>query len=77
MVSWVGLALTFRKRYDAFKSVDISDGIVNPIYRYGVEITPDDNPLGWKGLVLGIPKLYHMLKVGGGWGGGWLDSAKI
>ena len=45
MVSWVGLALTFRKRYDAFKSVDISDGIVNPIYRYGVEITPDINPI--------------------------------
>ena len=27
------------------KSVDIWDGIVNPIYEYGVEITPDVNPI--------------------------------
>ena len=27
------------------KSVDIWDGIVNPIYRYGVEITPDINSI--------------------------------
>ena len=26
------------------ESVDIWDGIANPIYRYGVEITPDINP---------------------------------
>ena len=26
------------------KSVGIGDGIVNPIHRYGVEITPDINP---------------------------------
>ena len=26
------------------KSVGIWDGIVNPIHRYGVEITPDINP---------------------------------
>ena len=26
-------------------SVDICDGIVNPIYRYVVEITPNINPL--------------------------------
>ena len=27
------------------KSFDIHDGIVNPIYRYGVKITPDINPI--------------------------------
>ena len=36
----------FLKRYDILsKSVDIWDDIVNPIYRYVVEINPDINPI--------------------------------
>ena len=37
------------------KSFDICDGIVNPIYRYGVEITPDINPI-YVGLERSCPR---------------------
>ena len=37
------------------KSVGIWDGIVNPIYRYGVEITPDINPI-YVGLERSCPR---------------------
>ena len=34
------------------KSVGLWDGIVNPIFGCGVEITPDINPICWVGKVL-------------------------
>ena len=37
------------------KSFDFCDDIVNPIYRYGVEITPDINPI-YVGLERSCPK---------------------
>ena len=37
------------------KSVGIWDGNVNPIYRYGVEITPDINPI-YVGLERSFPR---------------------
>ena len=36
------------------KSFDFCDDIVNPIYRYGVEITPDINPI-YVGLEMSCP----------------------
>ena len=48
----------FLKRYDtckSCKSFDFCDDIVNPIYRYGVEITPDINPI-YVGLERSCPK---------------------
>ena len=45
------------------KSVGIGDGIVNPILGVGLKWPQILTlyMLGWKGLVLGIPKMYHML----------------
>ena len=37
------------------KSFDFCDDIVNPIYRYGVEITPDINPI-YVGLERSCPR---------------------
>ena len=46
-----------------YKSLGIEDGIVNPIYGCGVKMAPYINPIyaGFESVVLGIPKMYHML----------------
>ena len=48
MVRCVGMTLVS-------KSFDFCDDIVNPIYRYGVEITPDINPI-YAGLERSCPR---------------------